>query len=257
MLLAFRSATVRGHVQAMHHLAPATSTRENVTDLVAATSKEARDGHILDALTWKLENYHSNPVVPWAHSSQDSLGRGAFEIDTTKRELAGEITWDTKHPKGAQTARQFADGFLHAFSTGWIWGRRIPRRSLPKDDPYFREQPESDWNQRMVGYDNELLEVSPVVVPADAGALAKRGLELPPLSSLSLEEVVEYVLELAKPELKRAHSELDRAALVAMVKADPELRRDLRALVLGLDLSQTPSGSHQAEGEGDWFEQLP
>lgn len=254
MLLAFRSATVRGHVQAMHHLAPASSTKGGVTELVAATSKEARDGHILDALTWKLDNYRANPVVPWAHSSSDSLGRGALEINTAARTLDGEITWDTKHPRGAQTARQYEEGFLHAFSMGWIWGRRIPRRSLPKDDPYYKDQPESDWNQRMVGYDNEALEVSPVVVPADAGALAKRGLELPPVSALSLEEQAEWLLELVKPELRKLHSELDRKALVAMVKADPELRRDLRALVLGLDLS-TPS--RQAEGEGDWFEQLP
>ena len=252
MQLAFRSATIRGHAQAMHHVAGAGDTKAGVTALVAATSKEARDGHILDALTWQLQNYRSNPVVPWAHSSQDSLGRGAFEIDTGKRELAGEITWDTAHPKGAQTARQFDEGFLHAFSTGWIWGRMIPRRSLPKSDPYYKEQSESDWNQRMVGYDNELLEVSPVVVPADAGALAKRGLELPPMHSLSLEEVAEFVLELVKPELRKHDSQLDRAALVARVKADPELRRDLRALVLGLDTTPERAGAQGA----DWFESL-
>lgn len=176
--------------QAKWHPAPvsavarALSTVEKADDkrvrtrFVASTATPDRMGDIVEQESWSLGNYRQNPVILWAHDySLPPVGRAVF-VEVVEGQLEIEVEWDTQGELGALVARQYQQGFLSAGSVGFQPTAATPRASLPDDDPRRGQY-------GYVFHGCELLEFSAVPVPANAEALAAKGLPAPNPSSRS------------------------------------------------------------------------
>jgi HK97 family phage prohead protease len=140
----------------------------NRTTFIASTDVVDRVGDIVEQ-DWQLEEFKTNPVVLWAHDSSSAPVGKVVDISAAGGSLVAEIEWDMGGERGAEVARQFAEGFLSAVSVGFIPGALQPRYMLADDDPR-----KADGGYVMSK--NKLLEISAVPVPANAQALALRGL---------------------------------------------------------------------------------
>ena len=141
------------------------------TRFVASTDAPDRMGDIVDQ-SWRLDSYKDNPVILWAHRYDLPPVGKAVSVEVTEAGLEMEVEWDTGSEAGAQVARQFEEGFLSAGSVGFAPRVQLRRDQLDEDDP----------RKAASGYvflDNELLEFSAVPVPANAQALAAKGLPAP------------------------------------------------------------------------------
>ena len=130
-----------------------------------------------------FRSYNANPVIQIDHSYrvEDTVGRGAARVEAGQ--LLVEITWG-KDAKSQAVAQKVMDGLISAVSVGFMAGRSVPRSSLPSTDPLFSQE----WGY--VHYDNQLLEVSVVAIPANQEALAQRGVG----ATINIDSVVEQVL---------------------------------------------------------------
>lgn len=204
------------------YLVRAEGSGEGRTRFVASTAAPDRMGDIIDQRSWLLDAYRQNPVILWAHdASIPPIGR-AVSVEVRGEQLEIEVEWDRGHELGANVARQFAEGFLHAGSVGFRPHRATPRSQLGKDDPRRTE-----GGYGLLFEDNELLEFSAVPVPANAQALAQRGLPVPP-------EVASL-----------------REGLIEMLRSDTEIQRLVQALALG-----APMGAAQepeTKAAPDWW----
>lgn len=191
--------------------------------VTASTAEPARDGHILRQ-NWRLDAYRANPVVPWSHHYwEPPIGR-AVEVDVRNGALQAVIEWDTEDEMGAIVARKFARGFLSAVSVSWIPGQAIPRDSLEPDDPEYARD-------GCIFDDNELTEISAVVVPADANAVVARSLGEPwPMRATGARRRRPSIAVVG--ELLRTDPALVRAPLLELLRTDPEVRRALLAVPL-------------------------
>ncbi|WP_241473774.1 HK97 family phage prohead protease [Mycolicibacterium neoaurum] len=108
---------------------------------------------------WNLKNFLKNPIALWNHRSgydmqpEDVMGNwGDFETKGGK--TFATLTFDQGNEKAMFVYGQYKRGFLKAVSVGFI-----PHTLEFEDDvPVLK--------------DNELLEISPVGIPANANALA-------------------------------------------------------------------------------------
>lgn len=168
------------------------------TRFVASTDNPDRYDDIVDQASWQLERFRRNPVAPWGHDySVPPVGR-VVEVGVQDGQLLATIEWDTaeSNPLGRLVASQYAEGFLSAVSVGFRPGRSIPRKQLPKDEPRYKEA-----GYGMVYYDCELLEISAVVIPANADALAAKGLPAMRLTAPEVrEEVAREMLRLLRED---------------------------------------------------------
>ncbi len=197
-----------------------------VTRFIISTGIEARDGDVWDMSTWELDGYRANPVVLDTHSqgtTADVVGR-CTEIGTEEHAehglvLAGTVEWDTHetNPAGQRVAAQYERGFLNAVSAGVRVRTWVHRASLDVDHPA-----KADTGYLARGL--ELLEFSPVPIPADPRALAQRA-----LTDGELQAVRDEVLRLVRTDA------------------------GVRAAVLAVPLSE-PSG---ADAGRSWFDDLP
>ena len=123
---------------------------------VASTQNLARDGMIIRASAWDVNAYMRNPVVLFAHR-YDSLPIGRAEnIRRTDDALLCDIRLDVENdPLAAQIDAKIRAGYLNACSVG-----------------FEVKDYEPNSNPRIVTR-AELLDVSVVAVPSDAGALAQ------------------------------------------------------------------------------------
>jgi len=134
---------------------------------VASTSAVDRDGDILEARGWKLKNYKKNPVVLWSHNS--SMPSIAISKDTwveddkllyTPKFMPAEI-----NPFAEQVFQMFKGGFLRASSVRFDPIKWVERK--PEDE-------KGGGDIRRFGFrytSMDLLEISPVNIPANAEAL--------------------------------------------------------------------------------------
>jgi len=119
---------------------------------VASDNSEDRMGDSLDQEKWDLKNFKKNPVLQAGHDYRPEFTVGkAKNIRIEKNKLMFEPVFHTITPLGKQIGEMYREGFLKAFSVGFI-----PRAMMdPKNDKAK----------------NELLEISAVAVPANANAL--------------------------------------------------------------------------------------
>jgi uncharacterized protein len=147
--------------------------------LVAVVSDDSVDryGDIIEAAGWDLTNFKNNPVIPWAHATGGFFT--AAELPVGKAEdvwvegnkLYAKIKF-ADHAKAEDVWNLYKDGFLRAFSVGFL-----PKKYEAMYEGEGREA-------HFIGYrfqESELLEISAVPVPANPNALAlamQKGLRL-------------------------------------------------------------------------------
>lgn len=120
----------------------------------AVTGKPNRVEEVLDADAINVSNYMKNPVILYAHNWTDLPIGKAVEVWTKDGDLWFEGKF-ADHEKAQTVKGLYANGFLNAFSIGF----------LIKETKW-----DAQLNVNRIT-NAELLEISCVPVPADAGAL--------------------------------------------------------------------------------------
>lgn len=137
--------------------------------VIASTADVDRYGDIVDQDSWRLDAYKSNPVILFGHNSwAPPVGKAVVRVEGGR--LMADITFDAseENAMGRLMASQYAGGFMSAVSVGFRSYRQVARNQLPLDDARRGER-------GLVLYDNELLEISCVPIPANPKAVAQRG----------------------------------------------------------------------------------
>ena len=171
-------------------------TNGTTTRVIASTGNPDRYS---DIVVWDkdadLENYKNNPVVQFGHNYDlPPVGKTVGLEISSNGDLIAEIKWDNSpdNPLGQTVARQFAEGYLSAVSVGFQPGESVPRNRLPKDHPAYGEKGALMSSPR-------LLEISAVPIPANAEALAIRGLKAVTKHVINVEELDDtYIVTYAK-----------------------------------------------------------
>ena len=126
---------------------------------IASTEGIGRDGYVIEASGWDLENYRKNPVVLWGH---DYMGQrlpiGKAEVEVKGKQLVADVMFDQQDQFARDIESKYRRGFLNAVSVGWDTLEVRP----PKD------------GKPPVIIRAELLDVSGVPVGGDPDALAAR-----------------------------------------------------------------------------------
>lgn len=217
------------------------------TRFVASTATPDRMGDVVDQDSWDLGNYKQNPVILWAHDySLPPVGRAVF-CEVVEGQLEIEVEWDTGSELGATVARQFKEGFLSAGSVGFRPSSAVPRASLPEEDPRHGQY-------GYVFYGCELLEFSAVPVPANAEALAAKGLPTPNPSNANPFAQQWWVRRYVRRVVAEQSTSL-RDAVAEVLQSDEHVRSIVREAAMApvrdevdfwVDLAKTE------EGWGDW-----
>jgi HK97 family phage prohead protease len=245
-----RVAPTTGQIRSLRLTGGKRSTKASAGEAVrfiASTDREARDGDVIDQSSWMLDDYRANPVVLWAHDDRIlPVGKAAL-VDVEGGALVIDIVFDTALELGAQVARQVDEGFLSALSVRWRSAETVWRDTLPEEHPYYSER-------GIVYRQNELLEVSVVPVPSDAGALAQRGLPEVEPSRMTADELREWVAQqpvtVSAEAIRAALSEPDVVALiVSALMQDVEAVRVLSEGVFGA----TPLDPEDDDDATSWF----
>lgn len=238
----------RNTISAVVRAAPA----DGNTVVIASTATPDRMDDVVDQ-SWYLDRYRTNPVILWAHDPTELPVGKAVRVDVEDGRLVAEIEWDESHPKGADVARQFREGFLSAVSVGFRPGRSIPRSQLPPEDPRRKD---GGWG--VVFLDNELLEISAVPIPANPDAVAVQRAEE---DQATIIETLRRIIEADRAAMREALAEDVRAAVrqetAALIAAVGE---EIRAALAEDDMEEEARGIERADPEwfpesdsGDWF----
>lgn len=132
----------------------------NTVEGIFSTQAEDRHGEIVVQSGWILDNYMKNPIVLWAHQSdQPPIAKMLnIGVNAGTNQLEGKMQFAVKEYPFAQTIFDLiVGGYQKAFSAGFI------------NNKYEINQE----TEQVLLLENELLEVSAVPVPANQLALAK------------------------------------------------------------------------------------
>jgi len=160
----------------------------------ASAENRDRQGDIVVADDWQIDNYMKNPVFLWAHDySRPPIGK-ALDVQKGNGRLRMKISFvpASIDPFADQVRKLYEGGYLSAVSVGFMTTKRAP---LTQDD--LKQSPERQGGQRLSG---ELLELSGVPVPANPLALQNGFLEavskgmtrdvIPPETRMALADVL-------------------------------------------------------------------
>lgn len=138
---------------------------ERTVIAVISTDVIDRDGEVLTPKGAKTENFEKNPVVPWSHNTFDPPIGKALWIKVGTKKITAKVKF-AMTDLAEEVWQLFRGKFLRAFSVGFmpIKGHR-PTPDDIKKNPDLAEA-------RFIFDEWELLEFSPVVVPANPEALA-------------------------------------------------------------------------------------
>lgn len=126
---------------------------------VISTNQEDRYGEVVDQKSWDFKSYLKNPLVLWGHDSdspEDVLGTAnSLKVADDGSQTTATLTFDTDiNPQANMVFNQIKRGTLRTVSVGFI----NHSFEVEEDVPILK--------------DNELLEISVVPIPANAGAVA-------------------------------------------------------------------------------------
>lgn len=127
---------------------------------VASTENVGRDGLIIEADGWQLENFRKNPVFLWHHDyfgNRGPIGK-VTNVDVVKNQLIADVVFDQGDPFAVDIERKYREGFMNAVSVGWNTEEYAPGKG--------------DGASRALK--SELLDISGVNIPGDANALMER-----------------------------------------------------------------------------------
>lgn len=126
---------------------------------IGSTDAPDRYGEIVDQETWDLKSFKKNPILLWAHNSKlPPIGR-VVKSKVLDGKLVFDAEFDMNDEFAASIYRKYKDGFLNAFSVGFI-----PKTFMTEDE-------KGKMLKNPILKDNELLEISAVPVPANPEAL--------------------------------------------------------------------------------------
>lgn len=128
-------------------------------DFVISTNKEDRYGDVVDQSTWNFKDYLKNPIVLWGHNPEEPenvLGTASnLSVSKDGSQTTATLNFAVDvNPKAAMVFQMIKAGVLRTVSVGFR------NHSLEWDD------------DTPVLKDNDLLEISVVPIPANAGAVA-------------------------------------------------------------------------------------
>ena len=142
------------------------SVDEDSRTVVAVISSASvdRDKEVLLPKGANFDNYLKNPVVLWGHQSSDPPIGKALWVKRGQKQITAKVKFATTE-RGEEIWELFKGGYLNAFSVGFI-----PLKGHQPTPDEIRKMPE--WAEARFVYDEwELLEFSPVTVPANPDAL--------------------------------------------------------------------------------------
>ncbi len=127
---------------------------------VGSSEKEDRDKDILRVSGWDLKNFKKNPVLPWGHNYYEPpVGKASMiKIEEDKKRLVFRPKFDRNDDFAVKIFNKYKGGFLTSFSVGF----------LPTEWK-FRDE-DDRWYGGIEYLKQELLEISPVTVPANPDA---------------------------------------------------------------------------------------
>lgn len=127
-------------------------------EAIASTDSQDRDGDVILASAWNLENFEKNPLLLWSHEiTKLPIGR-VVKINNKAGQLEFTAEFAEKEDEFAKkVAKMYRNGFLNAFSVGYIPLESDNKGNITKA---------------------ELLEISAVNVPANQDALIRREYKL-------------------------------------------------------------------------------
>ena len=139
--------------------------------MVASTPDEDRYGDVV-AASWDLDKFKANPVIVWGHDYQTPPVGRAVSVSVEGDTLVADIKWDTspENDLGRLVASQFKRGYLNSVSVGFQPGKSTPRAKLDEDHP-------AKGANGYLYENNQLMEISAVVIPANPQALARRAVQ--------------------------------------------------------------------------------
>lgn len=187
---------------------------------VASTEGIARDGLIIDADAWELDNYRANPVVLWSHDyagARPPIGR-AVDVFVEGNRLMADIEFDQGDEFARNVERKYREGYLHSVSVGW-------------DTKAVEPVSESGIRGRVTRAD--LLDISAVPVPGDPNAtIARQARALADL--LSADPITETTTEATegtgRTDWEEASAAMADLFLTAGQRSDDAWRDDYRRL---------------------------
>lgn len=142
------------------------SVDEDSRTVVAVISSASvdRDKEVLLPKGANFDNYLKNPVVLWGHQSSDPPIGKALWVKRGQKQITAKVKFATTE-RAEEIWELFKGGYLNAFSVGFI-----PIKGHQPTPDEIRKMPE--WAEARFVYDEwELLEFSPVTVPANPDAL--------------------------------------------------------------------------------------
>lgn len=131
---------------------------EPVMDFIGSTGQVDRYNEQIDQRGWDLTAFRANPVIPDCHN-YDSVARilgRADSIEVKDGQLINRVRFCLDNPLGAMAYKMAKSGFIKSQSVGFI--------PLEWENGKTADAPDRLYKKC------ELLEVSLVVVPANAGA---------------------------------------------------------------------------------------
>jgi HK97 family phage prohead protease len=132
---------------------------DGVLEFIGSAGSTDRDGEVIKAEGWELENYKKNPVILWAHRYDEPPIGKAVNVKVVGPNLVFQVKFAdaTIYPFADTIYKLCKGGFLNATSVGFI----------PKEWELGKK--ESDPARTFTK--QELLELSIVPVPSNPDAL--------------------------------------------------------------------------------------
>lgn len=139
---------------------------ERTVKAIISSDAIDRDGEILLPKGMRHDNFVKNPVVPWSHNaSEPPVGR-ALWLHRGRKKIEAKVKFAMTE-RAEEVWQLFKGGFLKAFSVGFM-----PLKGHRPTPEEIKKNP--DWADARFIFDEwELLEFSPVTVPANPEALAQ------------------------------------------------------------------------------------
>lgn len=139
--------------------AASVNDNDHSVDFVISTNKEDRYGDIVDQKTWNFKDYLKNPIVLWGHNPEEPENVLGTASNLTVAEDGSQTTATLSfavdvNPKAAMVFQMIKAGVLRTVSVG------------------FRNHTFEYEDDTPVLSDNDLIEISVVPIPANAGAMA-------------------------------------------------------------------------------------
>jgi len=142
-----------------------TDTDERTVTAIISTIGVDRENEVLLPKGMDYAAYMKNPVVLWAHDYHSEPIARTLWMKKGRKEIKAKIKF-AETEQAEQVYQLFKGGFMNAFSVGFI-----PIETHEPTETEIKDKPE--WGDVRKIYDKwELLEFSPVPVPANPEALA-------------------------------------------------------------------------------------